>query len=302
MPDSPSTPTALLLPARPRGRARALPWLIPLAALLVALLLIAQSLAARGPRLTLAFADGHGLKPNDPVVFRGVQVGRIRDVGIRASDQHVRVDIELARDVTFLRRFWIVRPELSLSRVAGLETLVGPRYIAADTGGGGGDPSTSPTSPLALESPPPDTITDGLPLLIRAARAGSLAPGSPVSYRELPVGSVTSVTLASDARSVEIAIRIAPEHAHLVRTNSVFWNVSGIGLDLGLVGGLKLKAESLQTVLAGGLAFATPDKPDPAEPAAAPNTEFPLSDYDASYLKWTPVLSPTTAPPTEPRP
>lgn len=291
-PDPPPTPTptALIRPARTRaGLPAALAWLIPLAALLVASLLVAQSLASRGPRLTLTFADGHGLRTNDPVVFRGVQVGRIRAVGIAADTQRVRVDIELARDVTFLRRYWIVRPELSLSRVAGLETIVGPRYIAADTGPRGGAPTGTLERPVTLESPPGDSSDDGLSLLIRATRVASITPGSPVTYRELAVGTVTAVTLAPDARTVEIAVRINPEHAHLVRANSVFWNVSGIGLDLGLVGGIKLKAESLQTVLAGGLAFATPDTP--AEPVTS-GTEFTLSDYDAGYLKWSPDLRP----------
>ncbi len=290
MTDTESPPAAIIRPARARaGLPTALAWLIPLAALVVASLLVAQSLSSRGPRLTLTFANGHGLRPDDPVVYRGVQVGRVREVGIAADTQSVRVNIELARDVTFLRRYWIVRPELSLSRVAGLETIVGPRYIAADTGPRDGAASATPENPLTLDSPPiaGDAADDGLDLLIRATRVASITPGSPVTYRELAVGSVTAVTLAADARTVEIAVRINPEHARLVRANSVFWNVSGIGLDLGLVGGIKLKAESLQTILAGGLAFATPD--DAGEPVTS-GTEFTLNDYDTNYLKWSPDL------------
>lgn len=281
-------PTAIIGPARNRaGLPAALAWLIPLLALVVASLLVAQSLSSRGPRLTLTFADGYGLRPNDPVVYHGVQVGRVRAVGIAADTQRVRVEIELARDVTFLRRYWIVRPELSLSRVAGLETIVGPRYIAADTGPRAGAASATPQTPLTLDAPPGDTAGDGLYLLVRSTRAASVTPGSPVSYRELPVGAVTAVSLAPDGRTVEISVRINPEHARLVRDNSVFWNVSGIGLDLGIVGGLKLKAESLQTILAGGLAFATPDA---AGAPVASGAEFTLGEYDPGCLKWSPDL------------
>jgi hypothetical protein len=46
----------------------------------------------------------------------------------------------------------------------------------------------------------------------------------------------------------------------LVRDNTVFWNASGITADLGLTG-LHVHAESLKSLLAGGIAFATPPTP-----------------------------------------
>lgn len=285
--EAPDTiPTAIIEPsARRAGPARLLPWLVPIAAVILTIVLITQALASRGPSLTLAFQNGHGIRENDPIVHRGVQVGRVRSIDFAPTGQ-VRIRIELTSAAAFLAksgRFWIVRPELSLSRVAGLETIVGPRYIEADFPSGN-------TGPISLETPPPDSGAEGLRILIRAPRAGSLAAGSPVSYRELRVGEIISVSLAPDARSVEIAVRINPEHARLVRRNSVFWNVSGIGLDLGFVGGLKLKAESLQTILSGGLAFATPDRPPPPADPVPQGHEFPLSEYDEAYLRWSPDL------------
>lgn len=284
-------PAALLRPVR-RGPS-VWPWLIPLLALVVAVVLAAQSLWTRGPQLALSFRDGHGLKPNDPVVYRGVQVGRIRDIAINHSEHRVDIRVELTRDAAFLKSqacFWIVRPEVSISRISGIETLFGPRYIAAAI------PPAGQRSELARDTPPPFIWTstepglgDGLIVHVRAARAGSVAVGSPVSFRETPVGSVVSVTLAQDGRTVLMSASIRGEFSHLVRTNSVFWNVSGIGLDLGLVGGLKLKAESLQTIFAGGLAFATPDKPGEPVPAEA---EFSLSEFDSEFLRWSPALEP----------
>jgi paraquat-inducible protein B len=288
----PDLPTAVL--RRERGVATFWPWLIPAVVLVVAAVLAVQSLGARGPRLSLSFRDGHGLKLNDPVVYRGVQVGRIRGIAIDRSAQRVSVEVELTRDAAFLKSqgcFWIVRPEVSISRISGIETLFGPRYIAAAVLPAG------ESSPVARDTPPPFLWTAADPLLedggllvnVRAPRAGSVAVGSPVSFRETPVGTVVAVTLAPDGRSVVMTAAIRGEFAHLVRSNSVFWNVSGIGLDLGLVGGLKLKAESLQTIFAGGLAFATPDKP--GEPVGA-GAEFAIAEFDSEYLRWSPVLRP----------
>jgi hypothetical protein len=52
-------------------------------------------------------------------------------------------------------------------------------------------------------------------------------------------------------------VNIQSRYASLVRTNSVFWNSSGISADLGL-SGLHVHTESLSALLSGGIAFATP--------------------------------------------
>lgn len=301
MPDTPSTPPtppspppALVRPRKsdrdPRSLAAILPWLVPLAAAALVLALVVQSAASRGPRITLRFSDGYGLRENDPVMHRGVQIGRVRATGVDLPSRKAVVTIDLDKSAADLHRsgrFWIVRPELSLSRVSGLETIVGPRYIAADL-----DTTGAATRPVALDTPPSDTSGDGLRLVIRAHRAGSLAAGSPVSYREMRIGEITRVGLAADGRSVEIGIQIEPAHARLVRASSVFWNVSGIGLDLGIVGGLKLKAESLRTILVGGIALATPERPWPAEPVTSGH-EFTLSEFEEEFTRWAPDLTGT---------
>ena len=124
-------------------------------------------------------------------------------------------------------------------------------------------------------------------LVLSAARLGLITSGLPVVYREVRVRTVVGAELSADAKSVDIAVRIDPAHAHLVRDNTKFWNVSGIGLDLG-IGGLKLRAGSLESVLAGGIAFATPLKP--GEPARI-GARFELADApEDAWLKWAPEL------------
>lgn len=264
-----------------------LPWLVPVVAALLVVAVVAQAVATRGARITLRFSDGHGLKAGDPVMHRGVQIGRIRSAGVAPAERKAVFVVDLDRSAAPLAaggRFWIVRPELSLSRITGLETIVGPRYLAADLSAAGNG-----AGPLALEAPPTDAIGDGLRVTVRAVRAGSLAAGSPVSYREMRIGEVTGVSLTPDARSVEIMVYIEPEHARLVRPTTRFWNVSGIGLDLGFVGGLRLKAESLRTILSGGLALATPERPAPGEPVKSGH-EFVLSEFEEEFTRWAPDL------------
>lgn len=296
-------PTATLAPA---PRRFSIAWLIPLAALILAGVLAYQAYARRGPTIAITFSSGAGLQPDDPVTYRSVEVGRVQSISLSPDLRHVVVHVRLTPDAAPLAaegtQFWIVRPEVSITRVSGLETLLGPRYIAVQ-------PSPTPGPPryafTGLDTPPRLPVSDngtdgGLEITLRSPRLGSVSEGSPVSFREMKVGVVTAVSLAPDARFITINLRIDPAYAHLVRTNTRFWNASGIGLDLGLLGGVKLKAESLESILAGGIAFATPNKP--GEPVRSGH----IFDMDPAmpedWQKWTPDLSPPSlpAPPSSP--
>lgn len=73
------------------------------------------------------------------------------------------------------------------------------------------------------------------------------------------VGCVTKVALARDGSEVVIDVNVDQEYAHLVRANSRFWNVSGVKADIGLTGGT-IEVETVQSLLAGGIAFNTPER------------------------------------------
>lgn len=286
-------PTSTLTPTR---RFPFLAVLVPLAALILAAVLAYQALAHRGPTIAITFDNGAGIQINDPVTYRAVEVGRVRAVSLSPDLRHVVVRVELTPDAASLATegtmFWVVRPEVSLTRVSGLETLLGPRYIAVEPSSPLGPPSRAF---VGLDRPPriAHNSTPGLELTLRSQRLGSVSEGSPVSFREMKVGAVTGVALAPDASGIEIQVRIEPHFAHLVRANTKFWNASGIGLDLGLLGGMKLKAESLEAVISGGIAFATPTR------AAGPVPSGHTFDMEATpvddWAKWTPDLSPPPA-------
>ena len=73
----------------------------------------------------------------------------------------------------------------------------------------------------------------------------------------MQVGQVIPVGLSQDARHVDIRARILQKHAPLISTNSVFWASSGVDLDISLSSGLKLNAESLETIARGGVSLLT---------------------------------------------
>jgi paraquat-inducible protein B len=203
----------------------------------------------------------------------------------------VLVEAELATHAQALAvegtQFWVVKAEVSLQRVSGLETLLGPRYIAVRPGpvdSARRDRFEGLPDPPSTEPP-----TDGsVRVMLRATRLGSLAPGGPVVFREVRVGTIRAVELASDATGVLIAADIEPRYAPLVRDNSRFWRTGGVGVDFGLFRGLSVRAESLDQFISSGIALATPNRPGDAP---APGAVFDLADQPQDeWLEWRPSI------------
>ena len=239
--------------------------------------------------LTLHFRQGHGLRAGSPVRFRGVQVGEVVDVALAPSATEILVRVDLIQGASQLARagslFWIERPQLGVAAVSGLDTVVAGPYLAVSSGSLDGPLVSELTG---LEAPPVETEgVGGLEVTLESDSRNSLQTGSPVIYRGVPIGRVTHVGLASDAASVETRLYIESEYLDLVRDNSKFWPISGVDVRLGFTG-IKLDAESLATITAGGVAMATPDEPGGR---VAAGHRFPLeTDANSSWLNWRPHL------------
>ena len=91
--------------------------------------------------------------------------------------------------------------------------------------------------------------------------------------------------------TVAVQALIKQRYAKLVRKGSKFWNVSGADVSFSLFRGLEVNMESLRSLAAGGVAFATPD--DPKEQPAKEGAAFPLYDKPVKeWLEWAPKIPP----------
>ncbi len=270
-------------------------WIIPVLALgIVGYLVWSQVMRDRGPMITIEFTDASGIETGSEIVHRGVTVGVVRQLKLSTDLETVAVVAELHTDAAGLAvegtKFWVVRPEVSLQRIAGLETLVGPQYIAIQPG----DPSSPRLdSFVALDAPsriaPADK--DALRLVLRADRLGNLSAGSPVLFREIRVGTVRDARLSSDANGVLVTIDIQPQYAPLVHKNTRFWRSGGVGFDFGLFTGLSVEADSLDALLNASISLATPENERRRGERAQNGDEFELRvSADEDWLKWKPAI------------
>lgn len=275
-----------------RRRRLSFVWLVPVLALLgVGWYAWREATRERGPLITISFTNADGLEPGAEIRSRGVTVGVVRTVALGRGMETVEVVAELTPLSAGLAvegtRFWIVRPEVSLSRVAGLETLLGPRYIGVGPGAGGvrTDSFVGLARPPVLEDP---GDAGALVIELLAPRAAGIGPGAPVLFRDMPVGFVRTVRLAEDSSGVKIVVAIDPSYAILVRENSRFWVASGVGVDWGLFSGLSVRADSLDALIEGAVAFATPTKP--GDRVSRGHGFVLAAEPQSKWLEWDPSI------------
>ena len=249
-------------------------WIAPVIAAAVGGYFFYKSEIDVGPTITIVFDQGTNISKGAKVEYRGVQVGAVQSVELDASLGHVNVEAQLDKPATGLARegsqFWVVKPQVGLGEITGLSTLLSGSYIQVAPGGG-----DKTTHFVGLPEPP--VVTAGetdLSLILESDDVGSLQVDTPILYRGINVGAVTAITLPDVDSRIRIDIAIRGDHASLVRTNSVFWRVSGIhtsfaGLDP------TIDIASLASLVRGGISFATPE--EPGDPASA-NAVFELLD------------------------
>jgi paraquat-inducible protein B len=263
-------------------------WIVPAFAALAAGWLVYDRVRTVGPSVTVNFDDGQGLQAGQTAVrYRGVKIGDLRAIALSADAQHVEARIRLDRSAKNLARqgalFWVVRPEVGAGGLKGLDTLMSGVYIQAQPGSGKEQKTFT-----GLEHPPMIPSTKGgLEITLLSSELGSLSVGAPVYYRGLEVGAVEFYSLSDDATRVKTRVRIDSQYAPLVTDQSVFWNAGGLSVRLKFIG-IDIGAESIKSLLTGGVAFATP--PVPGRPAA-PGSVFVLHEKaEEKWQKWTTPL------------
>jgi len=220
-----------------------------------------------GKRITLIFAQAKGITDRTQIRYKGVEIGRVFKIALNEKRTAVLVSASIQSQYHSLLRegtqFWLVEPELGLAGAKNLETIVSGTYITLRPGDG------KPTRTFNVLAEPPRSVeaAKGLHIILKAERLGSIKTNDPIYYRQIKVGRVTGYYLSNDATAAVINVDIETHYAPLVRTTSKFWNVSGIKIDVGLFKGAKVQTESMQALLEGGIAFATPDQESVAEAA-----------------------------------
>jgi paraquat-inducible protein B len=257
------------------GRISAI-WIIPLLALALGAYMVVHTWMTEGPDINITFKTAEGLVAGKTKVkYRDVDMGLVEEVTLSDDLEKVVAKVKLERQaLPMLRedtRFWVVTARIGMGQVTGLGTLLSGAYIEIAPGMG----AEGRRDFQALERPPlTPADAPGLRLHLFSDRTTSVSAGDKVLFNGYQVGRVESRDFDPEKRKISYVIFIDAPFHKLVHGATRFWDVSGITLSLSAEG-LSLQTGSVDTILAGGVAFGTPPGIEPGDEVQS-ETEFQL--------------------------
>jgi paraquat-inducible protein B len=240
-------------------------------------------------QVTIHLDRAGGIGEKTKIRYQGIQIGQVRKVRFAPDMKGVIAEAGINREAAGLfrdsTRLLLVKPEIDLSGVRNLETVLTGSYI--DVAPGEGEARTEFT--LLPEISGPQSFA-GLNIILETPRLGSLNRGSPVYYRQMQVGQVTGFELSPSAQQVWVRVNILPAYTELVHTGTKFWLASGVRVSWGLFSGFDLDTESMKAIIAGGIALATPENEKMGK-RAEDGAHFVLyEESEKTWLDWSPDI------------
>lgn len=237
-------------------------WILPILTTLLAGWLVFKAIHDAGQRIEIHFSDAQGLIAGRTTIrYQGLEVGMVRGINLSNDLESIYVEADIYPEASKLltdkTRFWMVKPTASLSGISGLDALVSGNYIAIQPSAEKGELKTKF---FALERAPADLLAnEGLNITLKAQDLGGISIGSQILYRKIPIGEVYNYQLDQESKNVVIQASIRDEYSHIITDESRFWNVSGIGANVGF-SGVDIRLESLTALIGGSIAVDSPDR------------------------------------------
>lgn len=239
-----------------------------------------------GIAVTIELPPSSSLTKGAEIKYLGVNVGNVLEIILTEGMTKVTAKAIINPSAKTLCRedskLWIITSEVNLGGIQNLRNLVTGDYIEIEPGEGKecfNFKAVSGKDSL-------DKTQNGINIVLETKGLGSIKKTSRVFYRQMPVGRVTGFEIADDSNRVWIYANIKSHFAPLLRKNTKFWNVSGVYIDAGIFSGLQIDTESLETIVAGGIVFATPGKEKLAEQVSEGHHFKLYQKAEEEWLSW----------------
>jgi paraquat-inducible protein B len=234
-------------------------WFIPIIALAIGAWMILDAWSKQGPLITIEFSTAQGIVKKESLIkLRNITVGKVENIKLNETLDGVIIEARLNKKTSVLltqgSNFWVVKPRISLGSVSGLSTILSGSYIEFS-------PSNTELKQYhfkGLESPPSTPIgTPGLHITLDSSSDYAFDIGDPVLFRGNQAGRIEYVHLNTKEGKVFYNVFIDAPYDELITTNTRFWEVKGVEVDLSPQG-VKFNTGTIETLLGGGVAFDVP--------------------------------------------
>ncbi len=241
-------------------------WFIPLIAVLIGMWMVYYQWSSQGPLITIAFNTAEGMQSGKTKIkSRNVDIGEVTNITLNEDSDGVLITARISKSAEhFLvddSDFWVVSPQITHAGISGLSTLISGVYIEISPG----KSDEEKTDFVALDDPPVTPVgTPGIHITLNSNDQFAYAKGDPIIYKGLTVGKFEDIYFNFEERIVYYNVFIKAPYNQLVTSNTKFWDVSGLSIDLN-ADGLSVKTGNVQTIFTNGVTFGIPTGMDVGE-------------------------------------
>ncbi|EGU39520.1 mce-related protein [Vibrio ichthyoenteri ATCC 700023] len=216
---------------------------------------------AKSVAIQLIAENSFGLDQGANVLYRGIAVGEVTRVQL--DQELVRFDVLVDKRYEKLiktqNRFFVTGSASAELTESGLNITVPPAkqllagsisFVSEGQQKANGEYKLYQNRSLAELAK--YNLSGSHKMVLVADELPAVSKGSPLLYRNLQVGSVSNFELNND--HVRVTVSIENQYKHLLTSQTVFWNRSGIEVDASLAG-VSIKADPIKTLIKGGIAF-----------------------------------------------
>ena len=235
-------------------------WFVPVIAIFIGMWMVYYQWSMEGPEIIIEFETAEGMVAGKTKIkSRNVDIGEVSRIILNEKSDGVLVTAKMTKTAESLlvedSDFWVVSPQVSFAGISGLSTLISGVYIEIAPG----KSKKEKTEFIGLtDAPITPSGTPGLHITLNSSEQFAYSKGDPIIYKGLIVGKFEDIHFNFYERIVYYNAFIKAPYHELVTTNTKFWDISGLSVDLN-ADGLSIKTGNVQTMLTNGVTFGIPE-------------------------------------------
>jgi paraquat-inducible protein B len=169
------------------------------------------------------FMDANGIEENTPIIFKGIEIGKIIDVKLNKEllTSKAFVYEEYKYLLTNKTRFFVEEPTISFDGVKNLGNIVKGNFISLEYKKG--EFSNNFT---AIKKKDLNKIANTIKVELLSENLNSISEKSKVYYKNIEIGFVDSYALTKDLKNVKINLLIDDKYKDLINDNNLFYDMS----------------------------------------------------------------------------
>ncbi|MDD3055260.1 MAG: MlaD family protein [Aliarcobacter sp.] len=169
------------------------------------------------------FIDMHGIEENTPIIFKGIEIGKITEIKLNKDILNAKAFIyqEYKYLLTDKTKFFVEEPTISLDGVKNLGNIIKGNFLSLEYKKGNFKDNFT-----AINKKDINNSNNNIKVELLNENLNSITNKSKVYYKNIEIGKVENYVLTSDLKNVKISISIDEKYKDLVNDNSLFYDMS----------------------------------------------------------------------------